>query len=433
MKTTPWQRTLYIMIFAQLMSSVGFSLIFPFLPRYVEFLGSATGMSLTLLAALVFSAQALTMTIASPIWGAVSDRYGRKPMVERAAYSGAITLALMAFVPNAEMLVLLRALQGFLTGTVSAGNALVASSVPRDRVGYAMGLLQLGLGSGVAVGPFIGGILADAIGFRGTFLVTAVLLALSGFLVTFGVRENFVRPGAGKKTPSILSSWGDILRAPQVKTLYGLAFLNWLGRNMLTPILPLFIATLPLAEARVNTTIGLVVGIAAATGTLSAIYIGRLGDRIGHRLIIIVCTVAATFCYLPQSFVTQVWQLLVLQAVAGIAVGGLTPAVAALLAKNTRAGQEGSVYGLENAIISSSRTVAPLVGAGLVAAMQAFGLIHFEYRILFIVTSSLFALAAILAMWRLSVSSPRQLRRRLGRAAVVQVERQRQARRRKKD
>ena len=433
LRTMPWQRTLYIMIFAQLMSSVGFSIIFPFLPRYVESLGSATGMSLTLLAALVFSAQALTMTIASPIWGAVSDRYGRKPMVERAAYSGAVTLALMAFVPNAEMLVLLRALQGFLTGTVSAGNALVASSVPRDRVGYAMGLLQLGLGSGVAVGPFIGGILADAIGFRGTFLVTAVLLALSGFLVTFGVRENFVKPGAGKKTPSILSSWGDILRAPQVKTLYGLAFLNWLGRNMLTPILPLFIATLPLAEARVNTTIGLVVGIAAATGTLSAIYIGRLGDRIGHRLIIIVCTVAATFCYLPQSFVTQVWQLLVLQAVAGIAVGGLTPAVAALLAKNTRAGQEGSVYGLENAIISSSRTVAPLVGAGLVAAMQAFGLIHFEYRILFIVTSSLFALAAILAMWRLSVSSPRQLRWRLGRAAVVQVERRRQARKRKKD
>ena len=132
----PWQRTLYIMIFAQLTSSVGFSIMFPFLPRYVEALGSSTGLSLELLAALVFSSQALTMTIASPFWGAVSDRYGRKPMVERAAYSGAITLALMAFVPNAEILVLLRALQGFLTGTVSAGNALVASSTSSTGAGF---------------------------------------------------------------------------------------------------------------------------------------------------------------------------------------------------------------------------------------------------------------------------------------------------------
>lgn len=131
-----WQRTLYIMVFAQLTSSVGFSIMFPFLPRYVAFLGSSTGLSLELLAALVFSAQALTMTIASPIWGAVSDRVGRKPMVERAAYSGAVTLALMAFVPNAEALVLLRALQGFLTGTVSAGNALVAASAPRESYNF---------------------------------------------------------------------------------------------------------------------------------------------------------------------------------------------------------------------------------------------------------------------------------------------------------
>jgi len=199
----PWQRTLYIMIFAQLMSSVGFSIMFPFLPRYVEFLGSSSGMSLELLAALVFSSQALTMTLASPVWGAVSDRFGRKPMVERAAYSGAVMLALMAFAPNAEILVLLRALQGLLTGTVSAGNALVASSVPRERVGYAMGLLQLGLGSGVAVGPFIGGILADAFGYRATFILTAFLLAASGLMVTFGVKETFVRPVRQDKVPRV--------------------------------------------------------------------------------------------------------------------------------------------------------------------------------------------------------------------------------------
>ncbi len=399
----PWQRTLYIMIFAQLMSSVGFSIMFPFLPRYVGFLGSSTGMSLELLAALVFSSQALTMTLASPVWGAVSDRVGRKPMVERAAYSGAVTLALMAFAPNAEILVLLRALQGFFTGTVSAANALVAASVPRERVGYAMGLLQLGLGSGVAIGPFIGGLLADAFGYRATFILTAVLLAASGLMVSFGVKETFVRPVRRAKQPreGMLQGWKRIMRAPQVKTLYSLSFLNWLGRNMLTPILPLFIATLPLAASGVNTTIGLIVGIAAATGTMSAIYLGRLGDRIGHRPILIVCSVAAAILYLPQSLVTEVWHLLVLQALTGIAVGGLTPSLAALLSRYTEPGQEGSVYGLDNAIVSASRTVAPLLGAGLVSTVHALGFDGFRYRSIFLFTTAFFVLSAIIALLQL--------------------------------
>jgi DHA1 family multidrug resistance protein-like MFS transporter len=158
-----------------------------------------------------------------------------------------------------------------------------------------MGLLQLGLGSGVAIGPFIGGLLADAFGYRATFIVTAALLVISGLMVTFGVKETFVRPARKAQEPreGMLSSWKRIVRAPQVGTLYTLSFLNWLGRNMLTPILPLFIATLPLASGGVNTTIGLIVGVAAATGTLSAVYLGRLGDRIGHRPILIVSAVAA--------------------------------------------------------------------------------------------------------------------------------------------
>jgi len=391
------------MVFAQLMSSVGFSIMFPFLPRYVDVLGSSLGLSTELLAAAVFSAQALTMTIASPIWGAVSDRFGRKLMVERAAYSGAVTLALMAFAPSAEALVLLRALQGTVTGTVSAANALVAASVPRDRVGYAMGLLQLGLGSGVAVGPFIGGVMADAFGFRATFLLTAVLLGLSGLLVTFGVKENFERSAKSVRARGMVREWGRVLRLPGVGATYSLNFLGWLGRNMLTPILPLFVATLPVGVMGINTTIGLIVGIAAATGTVSAIYIGRLGDRIGHRTVLIACTAAAALLYVPQSLVGTVWQLLALQALTGVAVGGMTPAIAALLARYTRPGEEGTVYGLDNAIVSASRTVAPLLGAGVVMLVRHYtpALAGFEYRSIFIVTGALLLLTALLAAWKL--------------------------------
>jgi len=130
-KQSSWQRTLYIMFFAQLMVAVGFSSIFPFLPLYVEHLGSTTGMSIELLAGLVYSTQAFAMMLASPIWGVVADRMGRKLMVERSMYGGAVILLLMAFGTSAKQLVLLRTLHGLITGTIAAANALVASVTPR--------------------------------------------------------------------------------------------------------------------------------------------------------------------------------------------------------------------------------------------------------------------------------------------------------------
>ncbi len=145
------------MFVAQLLSAVGFSVIFPFLPLYVQHLGSAWHWDVKLLAGLVFSSQAITMMVASPVWGGLADRFGRKLMVERSLFGGAVVLAAMAFVRSAEELVALRALQGLITGTISAANALVAAAVPRHRIGYAMGVMQLGLTGGDCRGPASGG------------------------------------------------------------------------------------------------------------------------------------------------------------------------------------------------------------------------------------------------------------------------------------
>jgi DHA1 family multidrug resistance protein-like MFS transporter len=144
-RSTPdWQRTLYIMVAAQLVAGVGLSNMFPFLPLYVQALGTKTSLSLEFWAGMVYSAQAMTMMIASPIWGAVADRYGRKLMVQRAMFGGAVMMLLMAFARSAEALALLRAAQGLVTGVISAASALVAAVAPRERTGYAMGLLQVG-------------------------------------------------------------------------------------------------------------------------------------------------------------------------------------------------------------------------------------------------------------------------------------------------
>ncbi len=125
-KHPSWQRTIYILAFSQLISVVGFSSIFPFLPRFVEDLGSTSGMSIELLSGLVYSGQALTMMVASPIWGGLADRFGRKLMILRATFGGTVVLFIMAHVQSAEQLVLMRAIQGLVTGTVAANSALAA-------------------------------------------------------------------------------------------------------------------------------------------------------------------------------------------------------------------------------------------------------------------------------------------------------------------
>jgi len=366
-----WERTLYILAFSQFITAIGFSSIFPFLPLYVKSLGSTTGLSIELLAGLVFSAQAFTMMLASPIWGGLADRFGRKLMIQRASFGGTVLLFIMAFVTSAEQLVALRAIQGLITGTVAANNALVASIAPRKRTGYAMGLLQVAMGSGVAVGPTIGGLLADTFGYNAAFFGTAFLLFIAGLMVTFGVREDF-DPALAKenKKSSFVREWRQILTSPGVGAIYGMRFMSQLARMMIIPIAPFFILSLMADDTGVNTFIGVVLGVAAGATTISSIYLGRLGDRIGHRRVLVTSIFAAGLLYLPQSAVTAGWQLLVLQALTGVAMGGVIPSISALLANHTQPGLEGAVYGLDNSINAAGRAVAPLIGSAVAASFS---------------------------------------------------------------
>lgn len=364
---TSWKRTLYISVFVQLISAVGMSSIFPFLPLYIEDLGSSTGMSIELLAGLVFSVQAITMMLAAPVWGALADRKGRKMMVERATIGGAILITLMGFVRSAEELVFLRGVQGLVTGVLSALTALVAANVPRERTGYALGLLQVGLWAGMSVGPLLGGVVADLLGFRAAFIATASLLVVAGALVLWGIDEKFepVPKPDDDSANGFLTAWKHVIQMPGVPLTYASRFLSNLGRSMVMPFVPLFVQVLVSESARVATITGVVTGVSAFAGAVSAIYLGRLGDRIGHRRVIIGSALLAALFYFPQAFTTTVWQLLILQGLTGFAAGGIMPALSALLARYTDPGEEGAVYGLESSIMSAARAIAPMIGAAL--------------------------------------------------------------------
>jgi DHA1 family multidrug resistance protein-like MFS transporter len=382
------------MVCCQVITSIGFSSIFPFLPLYVKSLGAVTSLGTDVLSGLVFSSQALTMMIASPIWGALADRWGRKLMVERAMFGGAVLLGLMAFVRSAEELVLLRAIQGLITGTIGAANALVAAVVPRERTGYAMGLLQVGLGIGVGLGPIIGGAVADAFGYRAAFYVTSALLAIGGVIVAVGVKEHFVPPDqtAGRK-PGFWKEWRQIISGPGVVATYGLRFMDSLCRMAFIPILPLFALEVMAEASGVNSFTGLVIGAASAAAAVFSVFFGRLGDRTGHRLVVIACALGGFGSFFLQAWVGSSWQFLLLQVVAGIAHGGIVTGVSALLARYTECGEEGAVYGLDNSINSGARALAPMIGV--------FVAVWLGFRAVFGAISLLYLIAAALALWAL--------------------------------
>jgi DHA1 family multidrug resistance protein-like MFS transporter len=346
---------------------------------------------------MVFSAQAITMMISAPLWGAVADRYGRKIMLIRATMGGAFLIALMGFAQSAEQLTLLRAIQGLVTGTIPAANALVASSAPKEHSGEALGLLQTGTWIGVAVGPLIGGVIGDTFGFRESFWITGSLLALSGLSIIFWVQEDF-KPAGKIKRRSFFGSFRVLLRAPNMFSLYLVTFLETAGRMLFFPIASLFIMKLLGSPAGVATVTGMMMGIKAITGSASAVWLGRVGDRIGHLKVLMVSVLASVCFYLPQAFVNRTWQLILLQALSGFAIGGMIPSVNALMNLHAPLGNQGATYGLNASITAAGRSVAPLLGASFS--------MWFGMRSVFILSAAVYGLAALVVLYVHRMENP---------------------------
>jgi DHA1 family multidrug resistance protein-like MFS transporter len=395
-----WKVVLAIMFVVQMISVVGFACIMPFLPLYVHALGTVTFMSESLCTALVYSGQALTMMLASPLWGYLADRYGRKVMVERATFGGAIVLLLMAFPRSAEDLVLLRMLQGGISGILGATNALVAASVPRSKSGFAMGLMQVSMGVGFGLGPLLGGLLADLFGYRSVFYFTAPLLFMAGMLVWRFVEEEFVpRKIKGKRFSNIFSVWVRVSRTPGVGLLYLLRFINQSGRIIYFPILPLFLLTLIDNPEKINSYTGIVISVASVATALFSVAIGRLGDRSTHQRMLILCLFSAGVTFLLQSLVQSGWQLIVLQLLYGIALGGVITSISAMLALFTEQGDEGTVYGLDSSVNAGARMVGPLLCYAITGLLGM--------RMVFACAGILYLFAAILAVAFLPKTKPK--------------------------
>lgn len=157
----------------------------PVLALFLKDLGADSGNQATLWSGLINAGGAGVMAITAPFWGVLSDRYGRKPMLLRSMFAAPFTVGLMGFATAPWHLLALRFVEGAFTGTVTASTALVAAASPKARLGYSLGLVQTAVFSGASPCPLFGGLLADQIGYRPTFAVSAALLGSAGVIVLF--------------------------------------------------------------------------------------------------------------------------------------------------------------------------------------------------------------------------------------------------------
>jgi DHA1 family multidrug resistance protein-like MFS transporter len=399
----PWQRNLAVIWIAELIAIAGFSAYNPFMPYYVQELGVQRLEEVEFWSGLLIAASAVGMATMAPVWGSLADRYGRKPMVVRAMFGGALATALMGFSQNVYQLAGLRAVQGALAGTVAAATTLVASSAPPERRGFALGLLQTAVYLGNSLGPTLGGQIADHLGYRPTFWVTAGCLFSGGVLVAVFVHEKFTSPEkttSGEKA-SLWEGLSIVLHTRLLLVIFGVRVMMRMGLRTVSPMLPLFVQQIARAGTKVASLTGNIEGLAAAASAVTAVVLGRASDRIGYRRIIIVCGLVACVSSALMAGVQNPAQLLVFRALGGAAMGGVLVSISALLAASVPKSRFGAVFGTDTCLVSAANASGPMIGAFLAATL---GL------------SSVFVGAAV--MYLLGTVLIGTAGRRLGRAAV---------------
>ncbi len=386
-----WKRNLVFIWIGVFVGLLGANFVFPFMPFYIQELGVTDKAKVSYYTGLTASATGLSLTLTAPIWGALSDRFGRKLMFVRALVGAGVLIGIMGLVEAVWQLVALRFLMGAFAGTMGAAAALVAATTPRERAGYALGLLQTGQFTANMLGPVLGGITAATLGIRNSFIFCASLYGIAAVLAYSFVREprdSF--PGAradedgeggghGKGSGSIIGNLRMVISERQVIVMLLFLFVLWLSTTYVRPVMPIsideFAATSAGGAERVRLVVpgavfhlkeeaatGLVFGIIGLTSTIAALSVGPLGARWGYRNAVTGAALVAGVLYLPLYFAGSFTAFLAFFGAVGLFQGAMVPGTNALIAASAPDGKQGSAFGLAASMQSMALLVGPLAG-----------------------------------------------------------------------
>jgi len=386
-----WRRTFWAILAAEFLALAGFNTSIPILPFFLEDdLGVTDPVALKLWVGACQAVVSITLMVFAPIWGRLADTRGKRLMLVRATFGGGIALALMGIVTRPWQLFALRGMQGVLTGTVAAATVLVASIAPRDKAGWALGLLQTGVYAGQSIGPALGGLLSDWFGHRVNFAVSAVLLGAAGVIVLRLIpRDAPTAPATGAFWRRLLPDFSPLAANRELAAVLVVSGVVQAATSVVGPILPLFIRSMTPDAAGVASTTGLILGVTSVAAALAAAGVGRVSWRMGTERTLHACLWGACLLVVPQAFSRTPAQLLLFRTIGALFLGGTMPAINALIAHRTDRDHQGSVFGLSSAINSAGWALGPMVGASVAVGAG--------YPPVFLVTAGGLALTAAAA------------------------------------
>jgi MFS transporter, DHA1 family, tetracycline resistance protein len=354
---------LFLIVFVDL---VGFGLVIPLLPFYaVRF--NASPQQVTLLVA-VFS---LMQMLASPVWGRLSDRIGRRPVLMVSLAASALSYLWLGFADALWMLFAARAFAGACAGNIAAAQAFIADVTPPEKRARGMGMIGAAFGLGFIIGPAVGGIVAGndfaTADLRSPGLIAAALSFVAFLGVIFVLKES--RTPAAVQTP----------RRGRIGLL-----VEALNRPVLSRLLVIFFLVI-LAFAGMESTFALwamrqfgwgpeqVGYVFTFVGVLSAVMqgglIGSLTRRFGEERLMTAGLVLIGLGLLLLPFARALPALLLATAALALGMGAMQPSLNSLISRRAGADEQGGILGVAQSVGSLARVLGPMIAGSLFAGL----------------------------------------------------------------
>ncbi|KRM94598.1 major facilitator superfamily protein [Lentilactobacillus senioris DSM 24302 = JCM 17472] len=384
-----WQKNVYALWIGNFATGAGSSMSLPFLPLFIATMGNFPKWELTLYAGLGYAATYLSQAIASPLWGKLADRTGRKPMLLRASIGMTITATLTGFSTSVWMLISLRFIQGMFSGYINNAFALIASEVPQKQSGKTMGTLTTGSVGGQLVGPIFGGFIAGIWGYRIPFYVFGGLMFLAALATYFGVKEDFT-PIEKDSQQAKQSAFAGIKNLWIVWAMIISSMLIQAATNSINPILSLFVRELMHGTGNIAWVSGVIAALPGIATLATASRLGALGDRIGPRKVLVGGLILSAAMFFPMFLTTSVVVLGILRFIIGIADAALMPVTQTVTMLNTPPDAISRIFSYNQSAQAMGSVVGPLLASAVAGIL--------DYRFVFLMTCILVLINLIVVL-----------------------------------
>ncbi len=382
-----WKRTVYISLVCVFCIAFGVSQLAPILPLYFHDLGVQTPEAMSLWSGLATGATYIIVCIAAPFWGRIADKRGRKITLIRSSFGMALCNILIAFQTTPEGVVLIRLIQGLVSGFYSASITLIASESPIERTGWALGLLASANLAGSLIGPLLGGYIADTVGIRNDFIIVGIIMSLAGLLAAVFIHEDY-KPKANVEKLSINKLKEQIPEFNSVIALCVASFIYAICIMSLQPVISVYIkGIVPSDTENLAFIAGAVFSAMGIAQLMSSSPLGKLVDKIGPRKVLVISLIYVGILNIPQAYVSDVYQLAIIRFLQGFGLGGMLPALNTYLSSKTPREFTGQVFSYNQSCLFFGYFLGSVGGASLMAWLG--------FTTLFWVSGGLFIISAL--------------------------------------